>query len=193
MKIQHRGISGISLAVTTMICLAGLGSRAAAADKDVTVPSTATPIQHVVVIFQENVSFDHYFATYPHGSFAASPDTPSVNNLLSAGLLGNNPNSTQPFLLSRAQNYTCDQNHDYKPEQQAFNGGLMDKFPETLGVGGGSPPCDFGKGTGLTMGYYDGATVTAMWNYAQNFAMSDNSFSSTFGPSTPGLDRKSVV
>ncbi len=36
------------------------------------------------------------------------------------------------------------------------------------------------------MGYYDGNTVTAMWNYAQNFAMSDNSFGTTFGPSTPG-------
>ncbi|HKK14433.1 MAG TPA: alkaline phosphatase family protein, partial [Gammaproteobacteria bacterium] len=32
--------------------------------------ATATPIKHVVVIFQENVSFDHYFATYPH---AANP------------------------------------------------------------------------------------------------------------------------
>jgi len=28
--------------------------------------------------------------------------------------------------------------------------------------------------------------VTAFWNYAQNFAMSDNSYSTTFGPSTPG-------
>jgi phospholipase C len=27
--------------------------------------ATATPIQHLVVIFQENVSFDHYFGTYP--------------------------------------------------------------------------------------------------------------------------------
>ena len=27
---------------------------------------TATPIKHLVVIFDENVSFDHYFATYPH-------------------------------------------------------------------------------------------------------------------------------
>jgi phospholipase C len=36
------------------------------------------------------------------------------------------------------------------------------------------------------MGYYDGNTVTAMWNYAQNFAMNDNSFDSSFGPSTPG-------
>ena len=36
------------------------------------------------------------------------------------------------------------------------------------------------------MDYYDGNTVTALWNYAQHFAMSDNSFGTTFGPSTPG-------
>jgi phospholipase C len=36
------------------------------------------------------------------------------------------------------------------------------------------------------MGYYDGNTTTAYWNYAQHFAMSDNSFDTTFGPSTPG-------
>jgi len=36
------------------------------------------------------------------------------------------------------------------------------------------------------MGYYDGNTVTAMWNYAQHYAMSDNSYDTAFGPSTPG-------
>ena len=36
------------------------------------------------------------------------------------------------------------------------------------------------------MDYYDGNTVTALWNYAQHFAMSDNFFDTTFGPSTPG-------
>ena len=179
-----------------LACLTAFGPVATPDDKkDVPAQKTATPIQHIVVIFQENVSVDHYFATYPYAannnpgepSFGpASPDTPSMNNLLSAGLLTGNPNSTQPFRLSRAQNYTCDQGHDYKPEQQAFNGGLLDKFPESVGVGGGSPPCDFGKGTGLVMGYYDGNTVTALWNYAQNFAMSDNSFNTMFGPSTPG-------
>ena len=40
--------------------------------------------------------------------------------------------------------------------------------------------------TGLVMGYYDGNTVTALWNYAQHFAMSDNSYSTKFGPSTVG-------
>ena len=153
--------------------------------------TNATPIQHIVVIFQENVSFDHYFATYP---FAANPsgepkffalsDTPSVNGL-SGALLTENPNSTQPFRLDRSQAATCDQDHDYKDEQTAFDFGLMDKFPETVGVG--APGCpDYGKGTGLVMGYFDGNTTTALWNYAQHFAMSDNSFGTTFGPSTPG-------
>ena len=36
------------------------------------------------------------------------------------------------------------------------------------------------------MGYYDGNTVTAFWNYAQFFAMNDNSYDTNFGPSTPG-------
>ena len=36
------------------------------------------------------------------------------------------------------------------------------------------------------MDYYDGNTVTGLWNYAQNYAMSDNSFDTNFGPSTPG-------
>jgi phospholipase C len=36
------------------------------------------------------------------------------------------------------------------------------------------------------MGYYDGNTVTALWNLAQHYAMNDHSFSTTFGPSTPG-------
>src|SRR5215472_2179347 len=47
---------------------------------------TATPIKHVIVLFQENVSFDHYLGTYPnslnaHGEqpFSAHPGTPSVN------------------------------------------------------------------------------------------------------------------
>jgi phospholipase C len=41
-------------------------------------------------------------------------------------------------------------------------------------------------GAGIVMGYYDGNTVTGLWNYAQNFAMNDNSFGTNFGPSTPG-------
>ena len=43
-----------------------------------------------------------------------------------------------------------------------------------------------GYGKNIVMGYYDGNTVTALWNYAQHFALNDNSWTTTFGPSTPG-------
>jgi phospholipase C len=108
-----------------------------------------------------------------------------VNGLLTSGLLDQNNNSTQPFRLTPAEQVTCDQDHNYGDEQAAFHGGLMDLFPEKAGVG--SAACfNAGKGKGLVMGYYDGNTVTALWNYAQHFAMSDNSYSTTFGPSSPG-------
>jgi phospholipase C len=158
--------------------------------------STTTPIKHVIVIFQENVSFDHYFATYPHATnpanepaFHAQSEIPRVNNLLSGGLLDENPNSTQPFRMDTGlASVTCDQNHSYTPEQQAIDHGLMDKYPESTGSGSStSSPCnDYGKGPGVVMGYFDGNTVTAYWNYAQHFAMSDNSYGTMFGPSAVG-------
>ncbi|MGB6191099.1 MAG: alkaline phosphatase family protein [Terracidiphilus sp.] len=163
---------------------------------------TATPIKHLVVIFQENISFDHYFGTYPHAKnpahepfFRAKADTPAVNGLTGA-LLSSNPNATNaanglgatnPFRLDRSQAATGDQDHDYTPEQAAFDFGLMDAFPVSVGVPGPPPPnFPIAATTGLTMGYYDGNTVTALWNYAQRYAMSDNSYGTTFGPSTPG-------
>jgi len=153
---------------------------------------TATPIRHLVVVFQENVSFDHYFGTYPNATnpkgepgFHARRGTPTVNGYTPA-LLSNNPNlnplngagASNPFRLDRSQPVTADQDHDYTAEQRAFDAGLMDLFPVSVG----SPATN----TALNLGYYDGNTVTALWNYAQHFAMSDNSYSTTFGPSTPG-------
>jgi len=155
-------------------------------------PTTSTPIKHLVVLFQENVSFDHYFATYPTAAnpagepaFTAADGTGTVNGLDASLLAPNNPNSVQPFRLDRSQAQTCDQDHNYTDEQKAFDSGLMDQFVETVGRGAGTC-ADYGHGTGLTMGYYDGNTVTALWNYAQRYAMSDNFFGTTFGPSTPG-------
>jgi phospholipase C len=189
---------------------------------------TKTPIKHLVVIFQENVSFDHYFGTYPTAAntdgtpFHAAPGTPtSINTLatpldttnnfvplIGVDLLHKNPNSlnptttpgngsppkfngagaSNPFRLAHSQALTADQGHNENPEQGAYNNGLMNGFPAWVGTPGpppAPPPAAVGT-TGLTMGYYDGNTVTALWNYAQFYAMNDNSYSSQFGPSTPG-------
>jgi len=148
---------------------------------------TTTPIKHVVVIFQENVSFDHYFGTYPHAfnlpgeiPFHAKANTPESNTLLSSGLITNNPNKANPFRIPPSVPVTCDEDHNYNDEQAGAHAGLMDMFVDKLSCN------DAVLGPASTMGYYDGNTVTAMWNYAQYFAMSDNSWGTTFGPSTPG-------
>jgi phospholipase C len=180
---------------------------------------TATPIKHLVVIYQENVSFDHYFGTYPialnppgEPRFTALANTPTVNGLCSpvatvnsegqqesgngsprrcdpnSGLINANPNNPEvhnPQRLDRSQALTCDQNHDYTAEQTAYDHGMLDRFA-LLGATGkqdsGTVNCDPNQ----VMDYYDGNTVTALWNYAQHFAMNDNSYSTQFGPSTPG-------
>jgi phospholipase C len=153
--------------------------------------TTTTPIKHIIVIFQENNSFDHYFGTYPNASnppgqpaFTAAQGTPTVNNLLTKYLLPpNNPNLSQPHRIDRSNPVTCNPLHDYTDEQKSYNGGKMNLFVQNDGK---APECQKTPENNQVMDYYDGNTVTAVWNYAQHFAMSDNFHGSTFGPSTPG-------
>ncbi len=175
---------------------------------------TATPIKHVVVVFGENISYDHYFGTYPNAanppgetSWPAST-APANNNLVTPldptaafapigglNLLGMNPNlnatngtgASNPFRLAAAQAWTRSQGHNYLPEQEAYDNGLMDLFPKFTGSAGpppSSPP--IASTTGLVMAYFDGNTLQTWWSLAQQGALNDNSYSTNFGPSTPG-------
>jgi phospholipase C len=163
----------------------------AAASSGNTTASTTTPIKHLVVIFQENVSFDHYFGTYPNATnsdgqpFHAAPGTPTVNGL-SGGLLTNNPNGMNPARLGPAQALTCDQDHGYSAEQKAVDHGAMDGFIADTQQNSCSPPAYGATDPHLVLDYYDGNTVTGLWNYGQHFAMNDNSYGTTYGPSSPG-------
>ena len=182
-------------AIAGVVALLTLGvagaSGAAASVGSQAAPGTATAIKHLVIIFQENVSFDHYFATYPRAAntsgqpFRAAKGTPKVNNLANTpgaggvgNLLTNNPNKdaagnqVNPRRLNPANIgdiLTCDQDHGYSAEQKAFNGGKMDQFVTETGTGTGTSavgqPCHASD----VMNYYDGNTVTALWNYAQRF------------------------
>lgn len=199
---------GAAVALTIPAAATAAPTTTAPVSKVVATGATTTPIKHLVVIHQENVSFDHYFGTYPNAAntsgptFRAAPGTPTVNGLANTAgaggtgnLLTNNPNrdlagnQANPRRLDPANIndvLTCDQDHTYGNEQKAFNGGLMDKFVTSVGTAKGTngpgQPC---KGSD-TMNYYDANTVTGLSNYAQRFAMSDNSFGTTFGPSSPG-------
>lgn len=195
------GVSGIALAVSLYACGGNNGNGNKLSPVSVqNQAATSTPIKHVVVIYNENVSFDHYFATYPvagnpagEPAFNAAAGTPTVNGL-SGTLLTANANFTNtangtgaanPFRLDRTQAATADQNHAYTAEQQAYDGGLADLFPKFTGSGSAGGAGAFGT-KGQVMGYYDGNTVGALWNYAQHFSMSDNAYTDTYGPSTPG-------
>ena len=212
MSIDSFTILKRSAAVTTgLLCAASIITSAPASAQTPKADSftTATPIKHLVVIFDENVSFDHYFGTYPHASnppgepvFHAAAATHQADTLESAHILHNNPNllnpgngsnananlgsiATDPFRLDRTQASTADQNHAYTAEQQAYDGGKADLFPRFTGKGTPGGIGGFAT-TGQVTGYYDGNTVTALWRYAQAFAMSDNAYTDTYGPSTPG-------
>jgi len=217
-----RRVSYAAAAGLTAITLGAYGlNSAAAASGARSVPRhsywsrTATPIKHLVVIFDENISFDHYFGTYPYAEnlsgenyFHARRGTPTVNGLynsVSAGsvtgpLLTNNPNLSNPLRLPPTIPMTCDQGHGYTAEQSAANHGAMDQFAQTTGKNVTLDKCLAGfnfmgkpevappgaSSNYAVMDYYDGNTVTGLWNYAQHFAMSDNMYATNYGPSTPG-------
>jgi phospholipase C len=163
--------------------------------------STSTPIKHVVTLFDENVSFDHYFGTYPYAAntdgtkFVAKPGTSTVNGLYTkitksgpvGPLLTSNSNEYNPQRLTSSEALTSDQNHGYSAEEKAVDGGKMDLFVQntessTPAAGCAPAYCP----PGIVMDYYDGNTATGLWSYAQNYSMSDNNWDTTFGPSTPG-------
>lgn len=194
------GVPTAAMAIGLYACGGGNNSNPSSSQSIQNRLATATPIKHVVVIYNENVSFDHYFATYPNAAnpagepaFTPAAGTPAVNGLTGT-LLTANPNFTNtangtaaanPFRLDRTQAATADQNHAYTAEQHAYDNGAADLFPKFTGKGTAGGAGAFGT-AGQVMGYFDGNTVGALWNYAQKFAMSDNAYTSTYGPSTPG-------
>src|SRR3984957_14436735 len=104
--------------------------------------NTKTPIKHLVVLFDENESFDHYFGTYPYAAntdgtpFKAKPGTKGVDGLYTSitksgptgPLLTSNPNQYNPQRLTHSEALTSDQNHGYTPEEKDEDGGKMDQF-----------------------------------------------------------------
>src|SRR5580698_10447867 len=182
-----RTLAGLTLASSLILTGCSTGSSQPASTVPpatvITPTTSAQAIKHVVVIFGENVSFDHYWGTYPNAlnnpgetKFTAAAGTPVPNNYTSdPGLLSANPNlnagngtgASNPFRLSPTQADTADQDHNYPDEQAAFDNGRMDLFPASVGtadtptVGTATGASAIALTKGLTMGYYDGNSATA--------------------------------
>jgi phospholipase C len=152
-----------------------------------TAPATATAppsrpsgdihkIRHVVVIMQENRSFDHYFGTYPgadgiprnaDGTFAVCAPNPSTKTC------------QRPYHDASVVNRGGP--HGVAAAVADIDRGRMDGFiravarPRLRCLGGLNPAC-FGAGSPDVMGYHDAREIPNYWTYAHDFVLQDHMF-----------------
>jgi phospholipase C len=180
-RIMNLRARVLGLAVAT--CLAGACASPSAAPPT---PTTTGPvvagihkIQHVVVVMQENRSFDQYFGTFPgadglpvqNGQFTVCLPDPATNTCM------------KPFHDSSDLNYGGP--HGHTAATADINGGKMDGFIAQALKGRKStctspndPNCGGnGKSGGSdVMGYHDAREIPNYWKYAQNFVLQDHMF-----------------
>lgn len=128
------------------------------------------PIETIVIVMQEDRTFNNYFGTYPGANgwpegaaMAVDPDDPTAGTV-------------EPFKLQSTR--TPSLPHSAKAMVRAYNDGAMDSFivsAETYGASDGT----------LAMGYYDYRDIPFYWNLADDYVLADNWFSSVMGPSFP--------
>jgi phospholipase C len=166
---------------------------------------TRSPIKHTIILFQENISFDHYFGTYGHGT-----------NGIPAGATLTHTNGAQTWgpyapkqLSGVTQERTCDVDHSYTDMIKMANHGAMDLYlqfgnnktvtnPSTQAAAN-CPPFETVPPPGtnvqaLANSYYTGtpgdpnAPLQNYWKLASQYTLADNFFQGVQGPSTPGAE-----
>ncbi len=206
--LGRRLAAGLGLAAALLLlaaCGGGSSHRSATSRPTATQGSTANPlttavptaptapavgihkIRHIVVIMQENRSFDSYFGTYPGadgipglaGNSGAVPCLPDPSS----------GSCVRPFHDREDQNLGGP--HSFANAEADIDGGNMDGFvrQQQAGLGGCdqtfNPACGNGGGTADVMGYHDGADIPNYWDYARNFVLQDHMFESNLSWSLP--------
>jgi phospholipase C len=152
---------GLFAIIIVILMASGQSGRvqAASGSKE---PQPKTPIQHLVVLMQENHTFDNYFGTYPGvNGIQADTKMPVNPSDLSQGYI-------TPWHIGSFA--TTDLSHSAATFHDQYNGGKMDSFIYAL---------DLRNQDGrLAMGYYDGRDIPYYWNLADNYVLFDHFFSS---------------
>src|ERR1700730_4704236 len=139
-----------------------------------------TDIEHVVIIIQENRSFDHYFGSYrgvrgfSDQSLAFQQPDPANNTNPPIGKLlptGSDTSTTNAAC-------THDITHAWLPQHQSWNKGAMDGFVTSRWAINSNDAV-------LTMGYYTRADLPYYYAVADAFTICDNYFCSVMGPTDP--------
>jgi phospholipase C len=125
-------------------------------------PQTTTPIKHLVVLMQENHTFDNYFGTYPGANGIPSGTKMPVDPA--------NPGTAFVVPWHIGNTTITDLSHTPTTFYAQYNNGLMDGFVNTLNK--------LNQNGQLSMGYYTGQDIPYYWNLAANYVLFDNFFSS---------------
>jgi len=202
---RRRGgrLGGLWLAAGLLAAGCGGGSNHAASTGTTTSPSTSQTttselspnppgvgihkIRHVVIIMQENRSFDSYFGTYPGADgipgLAGNPGTvPCVPDPARGGCV-------RPF--HDQQDRSLGGPHSAAASVADINGGKMDGYvtEQERGMAGCAqtfnPACGNGAGTPDVMGYHTGADIPNYLTYAHDFVLQDHMFESVASWSLP--------
>jgi len=137
-------------------------------DVEITIrtPPSQNPIQHVIVVMQENRTFDNYFWTYP-GQIGYTPNLcmPLDPAQPASGCL-------KPRLASSAA-LSGDLPHSWTSSWASYNNGSMNGFLSAA------------KDNPAVMDYYDNKTLPNLWTYARDYVLADQFFASVKSYSQP--------
>ena len=146
--------------------------------------SRLSDIKHVVILMQENRSFDHYFGTLPGVRGFSDPDAMTLSSGKSVFYQPDpdNPDGyTLPFHLDTSKTSAQSipsTSHAWAVQHSAWNNGAMDNWlPAHRAADGVNGP--------YTMGYYEQQDIPFQFALAQNFTILDNYHCSLMGPTWP--------
>ncbi len=128
-----------------------------------TAVNAGMPIDHIIVLCEENRAFDNYFGTYPGANGLSGHETLPIAP-------GSNV-TVRPFHLSSTV-LGSGLDNSAATARIAYDNGKMDGFV-------------YAEKSIVTMGYYDYHDIPTYWKYASKFTLMDNFFSSMLGPSLP--------
>ena len=135
-------------------------------------PGSLANINHVVVLMQENRSYDSYFSRL---HFEGQPQSSVESQAPNPNPLGGPP--IHPFLTTMPCT-TADLNHEWDATHQEIDGGRMDGF-----TAANQDPTD--PSGSRTMGYFDQTTLPFYYGIANEFSTADRYFASVPGPTYP--------
>lgn len=131
------------------------------------VPSGSSPIQHVILIIQENRTFNDFFATYPGADGSTTGKAVPNSN---CGITGEETiKLKERDLITRQHGTLQDLPHSYSAYDIARDGGAMDAF-DLLNFGSGLPECTY------AYQYTNPAQIKPYWDMAKQYALAEHMF-----------------